>query len=88
MSSEEVVIPLNENIKVDNVIVLETITSLDIPPERVLEGINEELEDDNIESIVAIYWTKDGELQFASSLADGGDVLWMLEKAKLRLLTV
>ena len=37
-------------------------------------------------SIVAIGFKNDGEFYFASSLADGGDVLWLMELAKRALM--
>jgi len=65
----------------DNVIPIGGITKLDIPADRVLEN--------NIgqfESIVLMGWNKDGEEVFASSLVDGGDILWLMERMKLKLL--
>lgn len=65
----------------DNVIPLGCITKLDLPVDRILEAAKERLD-----SVVLIGWDKDGELYFASTKADGGDVLWLLEKAKQALL--
>ena len=31
-------------------------------------------------------WDKDGDLYFASTMADGGEVLWLMEQCKKRLL--
>lgn len=63
------------------VVVLRCVTRLDIPVERVLDGAREHLE-----SGLVIGWDKEGQLYIASSLADGGDMLWLLEKAKAELL--
>lgn len=63
--------------------ILNMVTRLDIPVSRVIEGLPETLE-----SLVVMGWDKDGELYFASSLADGGDVLWLIEKSKKLLLEV
>jgi len=65
----------------DKVEYLDVITRLDIPVERVLEGATGKLS-----SVVILGYTTDDDLYFASSLADGGDVLWLLEKAKKLLL--
>ncbi len=66
------------------VIPLNNITYLDLPPDRILEQSKGELE-----GVVVIgVGKKDGEDYFASSYADGGQVLWMLEKAKKALLEV
>jgi hypothetical protein len=64
-----------------NVIPLGNITRLDLPPDRILEGAKERLE-----SVVIIGYTNEGEEYFASSIADGGTVLWLMEKFKMRLL--
>jgi len=68
----------------DNVIPLGNITRLDLPVDSVLDAAKEDIS----ERVVVLGWDKDGELYFASSFADGGDVMWLLEKAKLALLNV
>lgn len=65
------------------VIPLHCVTSLDLPVERVLEAAKEQLE-----GVVLLGYTHDGEMYFASTYADGGEVLWLLEKCKLALLNV
>lgn len=60
------------------------VTTLDVPPERVLRRAMEA----DLEKVVVIGWDKEGEEYFASSVADGGDVLWMLERAKINLLRI
>jgi hypothetical protein len=42
----------------------------------------------NLKCAVVLGYDEDGEEYFASSMADGADVLWLLERLKLRLLTV
>jgi hypothetical protein len=64
-----------------NVIPLGCVTKLDLPVERVLEAAKERLE-----SVVLVGWDTEGELYFASTIADGGDVNWLLDKAKQALL--
>ncbi len=68
----------------DNVVVLPVITSLDIPPERVLNGaLNADLD-----RVVVMGYDKEGNEYFASSIADGADVVWLAERMKLKLLTI
>lgn len=57
-------------------------TTLDIAAERVLEGAHEA----RLASAVVIGHAENGDFYFASSIADGGDVLWLLEVAKKKLL--
>ncbi len=59
------------------------ITRLDLPPDRVLENCQGKLE-----GVVILGWTLEGNEFFASSYADGGDALWLLERAKMALLSV
>lgn len=68
----------------DNVIPLGNITRLDLPTERVLD----EAKGHCSEGVVILGYDDDGELYLASSIADGGEVLWLLEKLKLHLLQV
>jgi len=66
------------------VLSLNMLTRLDMPAEKILNGaLNADLE-----SAIVIGYTKDGNEYFASSLADGGDCLWLMERFKLALLTV
>ena len=56
------------------------ITSLDVPVSKVLNAAT------GLQSVVVIGYTSDGEEFFASSMADGGEVLWLIERLKLQLL--
>lgn len=58
------------------------ITKLDIDPQVVLEGASKA----GMKVAIVIGYDADGAEYFASSAADGADVLWHLERAKLRLL--
>jgi hypothetical protein len=69
-----------------NVRVLQLVTSLSIPVERVLHSALEAAPD--LASVVLIAEPKEGDLWVASSYADGGAVLWDMERAKVRLLQV
>jgi hypothetical protein len=57
------------------------ITSLDLPPDRLLEYAVGKLD-----GVVIMGYSKDGTEYFASSYADGGDALWIIERCKLKLL--
>jgi hypothetical protein len=67
-----------------NVVPFPGVTSLDTPPERVLEVAAER----ELDEIVIIGCRKDGGFYFASSFADGGDVIWLLERAKHKLMQI
>ena len=41
----------------------------------------------NLDKVVIAGVDKDGKEYFASSMADGGDTIWYLERCKLKLLT-
>lgn len=68
----------------NNVVDLDMVTRLDIPAERVLRQAQEI----GLEQVVIVGYTKEGEEFFASSIADGGTVLWLFERAKLDLLMI
>ena len=57
-------------------------TKLDLPEDQVLEQAMGKLD-----GVVLMGWD-DGELYFASSLADCTKVLWLIEKSKLQLLSM
>ena len=67
----------------NKVVLLNCITKLDLPPDRILEAAQ-----DQLDTVVIMGWDKSGEFYFASSIADGGDVLWLMEQAKKRLLNI
>lgn len=68
----------------DNVHELDIVTRLDIPAERVLRrAIKAE-----IDKVVVLGWDQNGEAYFASSIADGAEVLWLLELCKKQLLEI
>ena len=64
-----------------DVVDLPVITSLDLDPDRVLQKALGE-----VESVVILGYDKQGGEYFASSVADGGTVLWLLERMKKELL--
>ena len=57
------------------------VTRLDLPVDRVLEQAK-----DHMEHVVLMGWDKDGDLYFASTFANGGEVLWLMEKCKEALM--
>jgi len=64
-----------------NVVRFTGITKLDMPADHVIESALGKLE-----GVVILGYDKDGQEYFASSYADGGDMLWLLERAKKALL--
>ena len=69
---------------VDKVSILPVVTSLDVPCERILTTALES----TLQRVILIGTDVEGEFYFASSMADGGDVLWWLEVAKKKLLEI
>ena len=67
-----------------DVIDLPVITTLDIPPEKILNSAIKA----EITTAVVVGWDKNGELYFTSSVSDGGEVLWLLEIAKKALMDI
>lgn len=64
-----------------NVVDLDVITTLDLPPDKMLAKAKGKLDD-----VIIIGVDKEGDLYFSASKADGGNALWLLEKAKQALL--
>jgi hypothetical protein len=60
------------------------VTLRDLPAEQVIEGAAEK----GLQSVVVLGYDADGDEYFASSIADGADVLWLMERLKQRLLGV
>lgn len=65
-----------------NVIPIGCITSLDLPVDRILD----EAKGKGLTGVVLLGMLEDGGQYFASSIADGGDILWLLEMCKKQLL--
>ncbi len=66
----------------DKVLHFTGITRLDIPVPRILKAARQA----KLTDAVVIGFDRDGEFYFASSKADGGAVLWLMELAKKKLL--
>lgn len=67
---------------VGKVILYSGITRLDLPPDRILQKCIEA----DLEGVVVLGYDKEGREYFCSSYADGGIVMWLLERCKLKLL--
>ncbi len=65
-----------------NVVVASMVSRLDSAPERILHQAGQA----GLTEAVVLGFDADGEFYFASSKANGADVLWLLEQAKRRLL--
>ncbi|MER9436659.1 hypothetical protein NKJ04_17350 [Mesorhizobium sp. M0618] len=65
----------------DNVVDLNVITTLDLNPDRLLSKAIGQLD-----RVLIIGIDKAGAEYFASSIADGGSVLWDIERAKHNLM--
>ena len=63
------------------IIPLRGVTKLDLPADRILEAAKGKLE-----GVVLIGFDKDGVCYAASSYADGGTVMWLLEMCKQKML--
>ena len=57
-------------------------TRLDTPAARVLTTAS----DASLQTAIVIGWDSTGEFYFASSAADGAEVLWLIELAKIKLM--
>lgn len=64
------------------VIKLDILTRHDLDATRVLDGAL----DADLEGVVVMGYDKAGEHYFASSYADGGTILWLIEKLKQQLM--
>jgi hypothetical protein len=69
--------------RADNVVDFGGVTYLDLEPDRVFEKAI-----GNVDSVVIIGFDKEGDFYFASSKADAGEVIWLMEMAKKKLLEV
>ena len=67
----------------DNFVIVSGMTCPDIPVDKVLEAAIGELDE-----VVIIGTHKDGREYFASSVADGPNVNWMLDRAKKALIEI
>lgn len=73
---------MSDHLKLAPVVILPVVTSLNTDAQRVAQ----EALDAQLETIIIVGRTFDGEFYFASNKADGGSCVWELETAKLKLL--
>lgn len=64
-----------------DVVDFNAITNQDLDPNKVLTAAI-----DQLDSVVLIGYDKNGNEYFASSIADGADVVWLLERLKFVLM--
>jgi len=69
--------------KVDNVVLLDCITTLDLPASRVMDAAKREI--GNGQFIIS-GWGEDGEFYLGSNFSDKGGLLLLLELAKKRII--
>lgn len=69
---------------VADVVVLDMQTRLDLDPSRIIDGAVAH----KLETIVVLGHTADGHEYFASSIASGPEVLWLLKRLERALLAV
>lgn len=67
----------------DNVVTLDVMTRLDIPAERVLSTALER----DLESVIILGYDKDGHEYMSSSMSSGPEIIWLLERLKLLLVS-
>lgn len=65
-----------------NIIDLPVITKLDLDADKTLENLRGKLS-----GFVLAGYDKEGNEFFSSTYADGGDVVWLLERCKISVLT-
>lgn len=66
-----------------NVVDFPGITRLNLDPDRTLENTKGKLD-----GFIICGYDKEGDEYFASTFADGGEVLWLLERCKKKLMEV
>lgn len=66
------------------VVELRTVTRLDLPVERIINGASKA----GLTEVIVIGFDADGEFYFAANKASGADALWLLETAKRRLMAL
>ena len=68
----------------DNVHIFPGITPYNMVPDVMIEGAKKA----DLEGVIILGVDKQGEFFFSSSYADGADVLWWLEMARLKLMDI
>lgn len=73
----------NDNDKDSNVLPFTGLTTVDVPANRILEGVKDELD-----SVVVLGWDKEDSFYFAVSHGKKADILYLLELAKQSIMEV
>jgi hypothetical protein len=68
----------------DVVVPFTGITKLDLPAERIIGGAAKA----NLDAVVIIGFDGDGDFFFSANKADGGEVLWLMELARKKLMEI
>ena len=68
----------------DNVVILDMVTTINLPPDRVLNAALGNVDG----GVVLVGYGADGDFYFASSISAGPEVVWLLELAKMKLLRI
>lgn len=66
-----------------NVVKFRGVTKLDLDPDTLLENSKGQ-----VEQFIILGYDKDGEFWFRSTMGSGGDVMWLMEVAKIKLLKI
>jgi len=75
--------PVANDNEQENVVRMKCETTLNIPPDRILLRAM-----GNLTDVLVIGYDHEGNEYFSSSCPDGANILWLLERAKLKLITV
>lgn len=70
----------------DNIVELPVITRLDLPADRVIDKAFNATP--SLTKVVILGYDENGDEYFTSSISDGGEVLWLIERFKLSLLRI
>lgn len=70
--------------QIADVVFFDGLTKLDLDPTRIIDGAMVA----NLETIVVLGHTVDGQEYFASSISSGPEVLWLLKRLERALLSV
>ena len=65
-----------------DVVILNTVTRLDLPADRILKAAIEA----DLDGCCVMGFTKSGDVYAATTYADGGSLLWLMEVVKVRLM--
>lgn len=73
-----------QSVRMGEVVPLDCVTKLDLNPDTVIAAALRA----GLTDVVIVGYDADGDEYFASSMADGGAALWLLERCKKALLDI